>query len=310
MAYQLSEINLKTVSDPVGFMAECDEAYKQKVAKAADLIIENKKRSPIVLLSGPSGSGKTTTSMKIAEELNRRGIGTYYVSMDDYYKNIDENTPRTPDGQLDLESPLCIDMELMNSHFASLSKGERVFIPKYEFARKMRIQEPSKSIKLKEDEVVIFEGIHALNNMITDVHPEAFKLYISARSDVVFNGQVVFKRTWFRLVRRLVRDYNFRGSDPLETMTMWANVRRGEKLYISPYKNKADFQFDTSAAYEPAVFNEVATELFRSIPEGIERFDELRQVLPNLQLFGVIDNSLVAPDALIREFIGGGIYEY
>lgn len=310
MAYQLSDINFRTVSDPAAFMAESDEAYRQKVLRAADMITANRKNSPIVLLSGPSGSGKTTTSMKIAEELNRRGIGTHYVAMDDYFKTIDENTPRTPDGQLDLESPLCMDMELLNRHFDMLSRGERVFIPKYEFSRRMRVQEPSKSIKLKSDEIVIFEGIHALNSMITDVHPEAFKLYISARSDVEFEGRIVFKRTWFRLVRRMVRDYNFRGADAAETMSMWANVRRGEKLYISPFKDKADFQFDTSTPYEPAVFNRTATELFKSVPEGIERFEELRAVLPALQLFGEIDESLVAPDALIREFIGGGIYEY
>ena len=310
MKYQLEDINFRTVSDPAAFMAESDEAYRHKVEQAADLIAANRKRSPIVLLSGPSGSGKTTTSMKIAEELNHRGINTHYVALDDYFKTIDENSPRTADGQLDLESPLCVDMELLNRHFEMLSRGERVFIPKYEFSRRMRVQEPSKSIKLKGDEVVIFEGIHALNSSITDVHPEAFKLYISARSDVEFQGQIVFKRTWFRLVRRLVRDYKFRGSDAAETMSMWANVRHGEKLYISPFKDKADFQFDTAAPYEPAVFNRTATELFKSVPEGIERFEELRAVLPALQLFGEIDESLVAPDALIREFIGGGIYEY
>jgi uridine kinase len=311
MSYDLGEINLKTVSDPAGFIAECDEAYRKKVRTAADMIAANLKNSPIVLLAGPSGSGKTTSSMKIAEELERRGIKSYSVSMDDYFKTVDPKTaPRTPEGDIDLESPLCLDMELLNEHFSMLSLGKRIFVPKYEFSRRMRVLEPSKSIKLGRDEVVVFEGIHALNGMITDTHPEAFKLYISARSDVELNGHVVYKRTWFRLVRRLVRDYNFRGADPEETMSMWANVRRGEKNYISPFKDKADFQFDTSFAYEPAVFNETATKLFQAVPEGIERYDELRQVLPALQLFGVIDNELVAPDALIREFIGGGVYEY
>ena len=142
--------------------------------------------------------------------------------------------------------------------------------------------------------------------MITKRHPEAFKLYISARSNVEFNGSVVFKGTWFRLVRRTVRDYNFRGADPAATMSMWANVRHGEKAYISPFKNKANYQFDSSFPYELAVMNRTATKLFSSIPEGIERYDELRSVLPAIQLFGEIDESLVAPDALIREFIGGG----
>ena len=311
MAYQLEDINFRTVADPKGFVEESDAEYQKKVEHAADLISENWKKSPIVLLSGPSGSGKTTTAMKIAGELNKRGIGTHYVSMDNYFKTIDPATaPRTPEGEIDLESPLCLDMELLNRHFDMLAKGERIFVPKYEFSRKMRIQDPSASIKLGSDEIVIFEGIHALNDMITGKHREAFKLYISARSNVEFNGQVVFKGTWFRLVRRTVRDHLFRGSDPAETMSMWANVRRGEKLNISPFKDKADFQFDSSLPYEPAVFNTTATELFSTVPEGIERYEELRSVLPAIQLFGHISEELVAPDSLIREFIGGGIYEY
>ena len=309
MAYQLNDINYRTVSDPRGLVEEADANYAALVEQAADKIAENHKKSPIVLLSGPSGSGKTTTAMKIAEALEKKGIGSHYVGMDDYFKTVGpETTPRTPEGEYDLESPLCLDMELLNRHFTMLSEGKRIFVPKYEFSRRMRIQEPSKSIKLKKDEIVIFEGIHALNDMITDRHPEAFKLYISAQSDVVFGGRTVFKRTWFRLVRRTVRDYNFRGSSPAETMGMWANVRRGEKLYISRFKEKADFQFDTTLAYELPVFNTTATQLFQSVPEGIERFDELRSVLPALQLFGHIGEELVADDALIREFIGGGIY--
>ena len=305
MSYSLTDINYRTVTDPKGFLEESDAEYDRKVRTAADKIIGNLKRSPIVLLSGPSGSGKTTTAMKIAEELNRRGVGTHNVAMDDYFKTVTpETVPRTPEGDPDLESPLCLDMELLNRHFEMLSRGERIYVPRFEFARQMRSQEPGKSLRLHADEVVIFEGIHALNDMITDVHPEAFKLYISARSDGVFEDRVVFKRTWFRLVRRMVRDYNFRGSDAQDTMRMWGNVRRGEIAYISPFKDKADYQFNSSFPYELCVMNETATKLFQSVPEGIGRFEELRRVLPALQLFGVIDSSLVAEDAMIREFIG------
>lgn len=310
MAYRLEDINYRTVADPKGMIEEADAKYRVKVEEAANQILENKKKSPIILLSGPSGSGKTTTAMKISEELERRGVYTHYVSMDDYFNTVrPETVPRTPEGEMDLESPLCLDMELLNQHFSELSKGKRIYVPKYEFSRQMRIQEPSKSIKLKKDEMVVFEGIHALNSMITDTHPEAFKLYISARSDVTFQGAKVFDRSWFRLVRRTVRDYKFRGADPALTISMWANVMRGEYSYIAPFKDKADFQFDTSFTYELPVMNATATKLFKTIPEGVERFEELKQVFPALLLFGEIDEGLVAEDAVLREFIGGGVYE-
>ena len=311
MSYDLSEINFKTVADPRGMIEEGDAQYRANVETAAEMIVENLRNSPIVLLSGPSGSGKTTTAMKVSEALERRGVRSHYVGMDDYFNTVNpETTPRTPEGEYDLESPLCLDMELLNEHFTMLARGERIYVPKYEFSRQMRAFEPSKSLKLGKDEIVIFEGIHALNDMITLRHPDAFKLYISARSDVDFGGEIVFKRTWFRLVRRMVRDYKFRGWDPKETMSMWANVRRGEKTYISPFKEKADFRFDSTLPYELPVFNRTATKLFQSVPEGIERFEELRKVLPALQLFGDIDEELVPVDSLVREFIGGGIYEY
>ena len=182
-------------------------------------------------------------------------------------------------------------------------------MPKYEFSRQMRIQEPSKSIRLKSDEMVIFEGIHALNDLIAGSHPEAFRLYISAQSSVTFHGKQVFKNTWFRIVRRTVRDFLFRGADPADTIAMWANVRRGEHLYISPFKDKSDFQFDTTFSYEIPVLHSTAIRLFKTVPEGIERFEELKQVFPALLLFGDIDESMVDEDAMIREFIGGGIYE-
>ena len=310
MAFDLNEINYRTVADPKGFIAECDAAYAAKISRAADMISENRRRSPIVLLSGPSGSGKTTTAQKIEEELKRRGIKSYTISMDNYFLDVNPKTsPRTAEGDYDFESPKCLDMDLLNEHFTKLAKGERIYVPKFEFSRKMRVVEPSKSLKLCADEIAIFEGIHALNDEIAGKHPEAFKLYISARSNVEFNGQVVFKGTWIRLVRRTVRDRLFRAYDPAATLSMWANVRRGEKLYISPYKEKANLMLDTALQYELPVMNSVATELFSSIPEGIERYEELRQVLPAIQLFGHIDESLVAPDSLVREFIGGGIYE-
>ena len=143
MSFQLSEINYRTVTDPKGFVQECDAVYHKKVEQAALKILENRKQSPIVLLSGPSGSGKTTTAMKIAESLEKHGVRTHYVAMDDYFKTVDPATcPRTPEGDIDYESPLCLDMELMNRHFTELSEGKRIYVPKYEFSRKCAFRSP------------------------------------------------------------------------------------------------------------------------------------------------------------------------
>jgi len=311
MAYNLNEINFRARTDPTEFIARCEEDYRAKISRAADLIVANLSRSPIVLLSGPSGSGKTTTAQKLEQELERRGIGTHAIAMDNYFKTVDPNTvPRTPDGAPDLESPECLDMELLNEHFTQLAAGKRIYVPKYEFARQMRVFLPSASVRLRRDEVAIFEGIHALNDSITSRHPEAFKLYLSARSNIHNgHGATCFKGTWIRLMRRAVRDYLFRGSDAAYTLSVWANVRRGEKLYISPFKDKADFQLDSALPYEVCIFKDVAGKLFSAVEEGTERFAELRSVVPALELFEHIDAQLVPADSLIREFIGGGIYE-
>lgn len=311
MAYQLQEINRRIQSDVVEFLAECDENYAQRVALAADKILSNLDQSPIVLLSGPSGSGKTTTALKIAEELQRRGVNTHAVAMDNYFKTIHPKTaPRTPEGAIDYESPLCLDMELLDQHFTALTNGEEIIIPKYEFVRQMRNDSRGTPLKLGKNEIAVFEGIHALNDEITAQHPEATKLYISARSNVNDGAVLRFKGTWMRLTRRVVRDYNFRGTDATDTLDMWANVRRGEKLYISPYKNKADIMFDSSFPYEVSVMKHYALPMLQSIPEENVRRTELLDMVQAFQYFEAIDPSLVAKDALLREFIGGGSYQY
>lgn len=311
MAYQLQEINKRIQTDVQEFLAECDENYAQRVSLAADKILANLEQSPIVLLSGPSGSGKTTTAMKIAEELQRRGIKSQAVALDNYFKSMNRRTaPRTPEGDIDYESPLCLDMDLLDQHFTALSKGEEILIPKFEFARQMRNDSLGTPLQLGKNEIAIFEGIHALNDDIAGRHPEATKLYISARSNVNQGALLRFKGTWMRLTRRAVRDYNFRGTGVDETLEMWANVRRGEKLYISPFRNRADIIFDSSLPYEVSVMANYAVPLLEGVPEDNERHDELLQLIDAFQWFEPIDPSLVAKDSLIREFIGGGSYKY
>ncbi len=311
MAYQLQEINKRIRTDVTEFLAECDQAYTQRVSLAADRILSNLEHSPIVLLSGPSGSGKTTTALKIAEELRRRGVNSHAVAMDNYFKTIDRRTaPRTPDGELDYESPLCLDMDLLDAHFTALSAGEEILIPKFEFARQMRNDAAGIPLRLGKNEIAIFEGIHALNDDIAGRHPEATKLYISARSNVNEGAVLRFKGTWMRLTRRAVRDYQFRGTDVAQTLDMWANVRRGEKLYISPFKNRADIMFDSSLPYEVSVMRNFAAPILKSVPEGNERYEEMMELVAAFDHFEPIDPALVAGDALLREFIGGGTYKY
>ena len=311
-SYNLSEINERCRRDPAEFIAECDTLYASRLELAADRIVENIHHSPIVLLSGPSGSGKTTTAMKICEVQETRGVHTHKVSMDDYFKTVDPaTTPRTPEGNYDLESPLCMDMDLLNEHFTLLSQGKSVDIPKYNFPRQERMMLPGRELQLGDKDVAVFEGIHALNDTITHVHPEAFKLYISARSNILDDdGKLVFKGTWMRLMRRTVRDYKFRGTGASQTLAHWANIRRGEKLYISPFKDKADLQFDSSFAYEVPVLNNTATELFTTMPEDTPRYEELMSILPAFERFEDVSPDLLRPDSLLREFVGGGIYHY
>ena len=311
MAYQLQEINRRIQTDVVEFLAECDASYAQRVSLAADKILSNLENSPIVLLSGPSGSGKTTTAMKIAEELLRRGVSSRAIAMDNYFVTIDPRTaPRTPEGAIDYESPLCMDMDLLSKHFTALSQGEWILVPKFEFARQMRNDSMGTPLKLEKNEIAIFEGIHALNDDIAGRHPEATKLYISARSNVNEGSALRFKGTWMRLTRRAVRDYSFRGTGVAQTLEMWANVRRGEKLYISPFKNKADIVFDSSLPYEVSVMKNYAVPILQSVPEDNERHDEMMDLVHAFENFEAIDPSLVAKDSLLREFIGGGSYNY
>ena len=306
MAYKLSEINAAVRQDPVAFMEECDRRYQDKVAKAAEKICENMKKSPVVLLSGPSGSGKTTTAEKLSQELGRRGVRTHAVSMDDYFIRRDPaHMPRTPDGAIDYESPEMMDLELLDEHFAKLTRGEWILVPKFEFSRQMRNDSRGTPLKLSKDEVAIFEGIHALNTQLTNRHPDATRLYISARSDIKDDdGKVVFKRTWLRLTRRAVRDYNFRGTDISSTLDMWANVRRGEKLYISPYKDTAHIKFDSALPYETSVMAAYAKPIMAAVPAENQRRHELLNLVAAFDRFEPIDPKLAPPDSLIHEFIG------
>ena len=308
--YSLREINQAVRTDPEGFVAESDAAFEKKIFSAAEKIAGHVQESRIVLLSGPSGSGKTTTSRMIQAKLEQMGVKAHAVSMDNYFQTVDpETSPRNREGLIDYESPFCLDMNLLNRHFQMLDRGETIYIPKFDFARQMRSGIHSNPLRLGKDEIAIFEGIHALNDIITGKNPKAMKLYISARSNVADDGgDTVFKNTWLRLGRRMVRDAKFRAWEPHVTMKMWSSVRRGEKLYISPFKDNADIQFDTSLPYEISVLKSYVLPFCEQLTPEMERYEEIGQLLEAYPKFETLSESCIAPDSLIREFIGGGIY--
>ena len=309
MPYSLTRLNEAVRSDPGAFARECDAAFAKKVENAAGRIAEHRRESRVILLSGPSGSGKTTTALKIEEQLRNMGIETHTISMDDYFKTMDpETAPRNRYGEIDFESPFFLDVDLLSRHFAMLDRGETIHVPKYEFARQMRSDIMCHPLRLGPDDLAIFEGIHALNDIIVGKNPHAFRLYIAARSNLVDDdGNIVFQHAWLRLCRRLVRDYQFRGCDAGFTLKLWDNVCRGEKLYISPYKENAHIMFDSSLAFEFAVLKPVVVPLLEAIPAG--KYAVVDDMLRGFARIEAMDEKYVAPDSLAREFLGGSTYD-
>ena len=307
--YSLKRINEAIRGDPAAFAQECDAAFAKKVEAAARKIAAHQVESHVVLLSGPSGSGKTTTALKIEERLKEMGVESHTISMDNYFKTFDpETAPRTREGAVDYESPFCLDVDLLSQHFARLDRGEVIYIPKYEFARQMRSDILSQPLRLGDGEMAIFEGIHALNDVIVGRNPRAFKLYIAARSDIRDeDGTLVFDKSWVRLCRRIVRDFKFRGSDADFTLKLWENVRRGERLYISPYKENADLMFDSSLALSASVLKPFVVPLLEDLPKG--KYPVAGDILRALEKIEPLDEKYISPKSLSREFIGGSPYD-
>lgn len=311
MALDVKDINFEIKTDPRGFVAECEAAYEKAVATAAKKIAEKVNESCVVLLSGPSGSGKTTTALKLERTLEDLGVGTRPVSLDDYFRTVDHETaPKTEEGEIDYESPLCLDMPLLNKHIADITAGREVLVPKFDFKNQRRSETVS-PLCIGKNEVVIFEGIHALNDDITSAAgSHGIKLYISARSNFMRDGSVFYKGTWTRITRRIVRDNLFRGADADFTLAIWDSIRRGEKRYISPFKDRADIVINSTHEYEMSVLKKHLKKAVLRVPEGITRYDEVCRMMENVNGFDDLSDDFVPKDSLLREFIGGGSFKY
>ena len=304
LSFEFDEINRRAAADPRGFLAECDAQLYLRLAMATAQIAETSAKKPIVLLAGPSGSGKTTSANKLASGLGLIGIRAHVVSMDDYYMTVTEEThKRDKYGNVDYETPDILDLSLMLRHFKELAEGREVEIPRFDFTGQKRSEE-THPLRLGHDEVAIFEGIHALNPSLLDGGAAATRIYVSARSNIRRDGGIFFKGTWLRLLRRTIRDDNFRGASAAYTLSLWAGVRRGEKKYISPYKGLADIIIDTALNYEVCLLRDAALPLFRDVPEHLERAPEMREIAPKAEQFTPIPLEYLSRKSLLREFVG------
>ena len=304
-----SQVNKTAREEPEAFMSRCDEKYEKLVEKVLQHINGNTERSKIIMLSGPSASGKTTTSLKLKQGLERRGIRAITISMDDFFLPR-ELTPELPDGSRDYESVKALDIALLKSVLLQLVHEGRTELPTFNFKLGRRDKETRK-VELPNGSVAVVEGLHALDPIITSELPDShlLKLYVSVSSDFIDDGgRTILTAREVRLLRRTIRDYHFRGSSPENTLDMWDSVCRGEDLYIRPYKKNADITVNSVFDCEPCLFAHTAMKLFESIEENSKHYDRARRIIAALGTFEQMPLEIVPVSCVLREFIGGSEY--
>lgn len=292
----------EALRDPERMIAEAEAEYKAKVFAIAEKIEKNSDEKPIVLLSGPSGSGKTTTAKIIESYLDASGHETHTISLDDYfYRRADGFLPRDEEGNVDYESPLHIDVELLHRHMEELAACIPVEIPSFDFENQRRTEKTT-YLARKPGEIVIFEGIHALNPYVSGDRGKATGIYVSVRTRVT-HGEDVLHPSKIRLMRRLLRDKRHRGQSYTGTIERLSGVARGEKLFIEPYKNSADFQIDSFCPYELAVYRDLLLPGLLGLDEEFLEEKRVSDVIEFLAAFTPVSKRLVPENALIREFL-------
>ena len=285
------------------------EALQEKViSRIAEDIANRKVR--IVLISGPSSSGKTTTCKRLSVQLLCNGIRPIGISLDDYFLDRDK-TPRDEKGDYDYEHLHSLNIPLLNEQMEALFRGEEVELPRYNFLTG-RSEWSGTHLQLKETDVLVVEGIHALNPELTANIPEQlkFRVYASALTTILLDRHNYIPTTDNRLLRRIIRDHKYRGVDARETIRRWPSVRRGEQRWIFPYQENADVMFNTAMLYELAVIRQQAMPLLEQVPENCDEFSEAHRLLKFLRYFTPLTDDQLPPTSLLREFLGGSSFKY
>lgn len=285
------------------------EAYHEKLlAKIADQIHE--RQSKVVLISGPSSSGKTTTCKRLSVQLGILGYDPVQISVDDFFVEREE-TPKDENGEYDFESVDAIDLKLFNDTLNRLLQGEEVPLPTFDFSAGKKLWKGN-TIQLRPNSILVIEGIHCLNPRLTEQIDDSikFKLFVSALTCISIDRQNPIPTTDNRLIRRIIRDYNYRGYSAQQTISRWPSVRRGENRNIFPFQENADAMFNTSLICEMGVLKKYAIPILLAVPENSVEFAEAYRLLKFLSYFKVIQEENIPGTSILREFVGGSKFKY
>ena len=297
---------LEKSASPADFIRACDEAYHNKITDLANDILRNAGARPIVLISGPSGSGKTTSARLTEHFLDNAGCETHVLSLDNYFLPLtEEEKVLFAENKLDLESPRRLDADFLNHQLSELHKGNEVELPRFDFITNTR-QSSGETLRLGKNEILVLEGIHSLNPDVIDADDYTTRVYVSVRTRVELADGRLLHPSKVRLARRMIRDARTRGRSPEATVALYDSVERGENLYIMPYKHRAHYDIDTFFPCELGIHKNF---LPASMPETERVYPWLTELFEAMSLVPAIDPSLVPESSLLREFIGGGMFE-
>ena len=291
-------------------LIQISEALQEKkIARIADEIAQ-RKGIKIVLIAGPSSSGKTTTCKRLSVQLAVNGLRPIGISLDDYFLDR-ELTPRDENGDYDFEHLHSLNIPLLNEQMNALLQGEEVELPRYNF-QKGKSEWSGKKLKLEGNEILVIEGIHALNPELTSEISEnqIYRVYASALTTILLDNHNYIPTTDNRLLRRIIRDHKYRGVTAQETIRRWASVRRGENRWIFPFQENADAMFNTAMLFELAVIKRQAEPLLEQVTENCEEYAEAYRLLKFLRYIKPIPEDQIPPTSLLREFLGGSSFEY